>query len=498
MHVNRLFASVTICAVLVFSLPALVASAWGPRAMRGITRTAMHVLPSDVGGALRQYEDEIFAGASISDEELLKRFPQYGFGDPVLTVSSEIELLRTAKAGGVSSYFAYRMGVLGQLVAAMNQPFFTVPGSERVPSLRERYEADAEVFSATGISYEASERRYLLDVRTYFEQQRGYLEDAETLIASEYDTGAGFRGYGKRSLSVHFTNAVNAVADAWFTVLGEVPAGVQPATRPVSLRGYYVDAIGFYLGRDDDDGASRTHRFLESAGLLEEDTLKRVGDQYYENARYEQAIALYRAVLEKAPRRTDVRRRISDYFFKRGLALLTEKQYEQAEEAFDEVLRSDVSRSDAREKKLEAERLIEERRASLELAQARVDDARKAIATAARAEAQRKFAEAVALYRQAGEAYAKVGDEFEEEYIEASRAATRIEARIAHLIEELVGEVRGLQPVAVREQTRELIRNGSEQELLTLATRLVQDEHADKARVLRLWLIGEEKRALQE
>jgi tetratricopeptide (TPR) repeat protein len=497
MRLKRLFATVTIGAVLVFSLPALVANAWGPRATRAIARTGIHVVPPDVGAALRQYEEEVFDGAGISDEELLSRFPQYSFGDPILTVISEIELLRAAKARGASPYLAYRVGVLGQLVADMNQPFFTAPGSEEKKRLRDRYEADAEDVPASGIAYEAAKRQYLIDVRSYFEERRNYLADAEALIASDYDTGAGFGAYGKRSLSVHFTNAVNAVADIWFTLIGEPPVPTGPPARPVSLRDYYVDAIGFYLGRDQDEAASAGYAFLESGGLLEQDTLKRVGDQYYDNARYERAIALYRTVLQKEPRRADVRMRISDYYFTTGLALLAERRYGEAEKAFDEVLENDVSRADARQKKLEVARLIEERKQRLELARMSVSEARKAIAAAARAEAQHKFADAVRLYRQAEAAYAKVDEEFDDEHLEASQAAARIEAQVARLIAELVNEVRALQTIAVREQTRELIRGSSERELRGVAAQLVRSEHDAQAEVLRTLIISQEREALQ-
>ncbi len=497
MRLKRLFATVTIGAVLVFLLPALVTNAWGPRATRAIARTGIHVVPPDVGAALRRYEEEVFAGASISDEELLSRFPQYGFGDPILTVISEIELLRAAKARGTSPYLAYRVGVLGQLVADMNQPFFTATGSEEKRRLRERYEADAEDFPASGISYEAAKRQYLIDVRSYFDEGRNYLTDAEALIASDYDSGAGFGAYGKRSLSVHFTNAVNAVADVWYTLIGEPPVPTAPPARPVSLRNYYVDAIGFYLGRDQDEAASEAYAFLDSGGLLEQDTLKSVGDQYYDNTRYERAIGIYRTVLQKEPRRADVRMRISDYYFTTGLALLGERRYEEAEKAFDEVLDNDVSRADAREKKLEVARLIEERRERLEAARRSLNDATKAMAAATRAEAQRKFADAVKLYRQAEAAYAKVSDEFPDEHTQASQASARIETQVARLIAELVNEVRALQTIAVREQTRELIRGSSERELRGVAAQLVRSEHDTQAEVLRTLIISQEREALQ-
>jgi tetratricopeptide (TPR) repeat protein len=379
----------------------------------------------------------------------------------------------------------------------MNQPFFTAPGSEEKARLRERYESDADVIPASGIGYEAATRQHLLDVRSYFEDRRNYLRDAEALIESDYDAGTGFSGYGKRSLSVQFTKAVNAVSDVWFTLVGQSPVPTQPAARPVSLRDYYVDAIGFYLGRDEDEAASQAYAFLDSAGLLEQDTLKSVGDQYYDNARYERAIGIYRTVLQKEPRRADVRMRISDYFFTTGLALLAEKQYEESERAFDEVLRNDVSRADAREKKLEVAGLIEERRQRLELARKSLSEANTALAAAARAEAQRKFADAVKLYRQAKAAYAKVGDEFQDEHIEAAQAGLVIEDKVAYLIEELINEVRALQTIAIREQTRDLIRTSSERELRGLAAQMVRSEHDTQAEVLRRLFITQGKEELQ-
>jgi len=496
MLLTRLFTLTVICVVFVLVVPTSNSCAWGPRATEGIARTTARVLPPDLGGAVRDYEDEIVAGATIAETELLKRFPHYRLEDPILTVDAEIDLLRAAAAQGLSPYLAYRMGVLGWFVATMNQPFFVVPDSRADTRLKRRYDADADAF-AGDIPYKSAKRQYIVDVRAYFEERRGYLEDAEALIASDYDAGAGFKGYGKRSLDVHFSNAINAVADVWYTVLGEEAVSTRAATETISLREYYVDAIGFYLKRGDDERAGAAFAFLDSAGALDADTLKKAADEYYENARYARAVSMYRTVLEGSPRRTDVRKRISDYFFSEGLALLEQRRYQEAEIAFDEVLRNDMGRGDAREKKLEAARLLAERNERLALIQRRVEDASRSAGAAARAEAQRKFAEAVALYRNATNMYRQVSDEFEDEYLAASAAARQIEAKIQRLKEQLVEEVRALQYGAVKEQAREVIQSSSEQESRIFATRLVQDEHGDKVKSLSARLIEEEKRGLQ-
>ncbi len=496
MLLTRLSAVTVICVVLVLVVPTSNSCAWGPRAIEGIARTTVRVLPPALSGAVRDYENEVVAGATIPETELLRRFPHYRLEDPILTVDAEIDLLRAAAAQGLSPYLAYRMGILGRFVATMNQPFFIVPGSRADARLKQRYDADADAF-AGDIPYKGTKRQYIVDVRAYFEERRGYLEDAEALIASDYDAGIGFKGYGKRSLDVHFSNAINAVADAWYTVLGEETVPTRAATETISLRDYCVDAIGFYLKRGDDERAGTAFAFLDSAGVLDADTLKKAADEYYDNARYARAISMYRAVLEESPRRTDVRKRISDYFFSEGLALLERKKYQEAETAFDEVLRNDMGRGDAREKKLEAARLLAERNERLTLTQRRVEDASRSAGAAARAEAQRKFAEAVALYRNASSMYRQVSDEFEDEYLAASTAARQIEAKIERLKEQLVEEIRALQYGAVKEQAREVIQSGSEQESRTFATRLIQDEHSDKVKSLRARLIEEEKRELR-
>jgi len=497
MRLTRLSTVTVMCVVFAVVAPASNTFAWGPRAIEGIARTTARVLPPALGAPLRGYEDELVAGASISEAELLQRFPHYRLEDPILIVDAEIDLLRAATAHEVSPYLAYRMGVLGQFVAAMNQPFFIAPGSRADARLKQRYEADADAVVGD-IPYKSAKRQYIVDVRAYFQERRGYLEDAEALIVSDYNAGVGFKGYGKRSLEVHFSNAINAVADVWYTVLGEetVPAA-RPATEAISLRDYTVDAIGFYLQRDDDDRADTAFASLERAGALDADTLKEAADEFYENARYARAIPMYRTVLEKSPRRTDVRKRISDYFFSEGLALLEQKKYEEAERAFDEVLRSDTDRGDAREKKLEAARLMAERNERFALTRKRVENAGRTAADAARAEAQRKFAEAVALYRTAGNTYRQVGDEFEDEFLVASGAARQIEAKIERLKTQLVEEVRALQYGAVKEQAIEAIQGSSERGLRTFATRLVQDEHSDKLKSIRARLIEEEKGELR-
>jgi len=496
MRVIKVLALIVIAVMAVFVVQIHDAQAWGPRAREGIVRTSIRVVSPTLGDLLRDYDDEVIAGATLSEQEMLQRFPHYGFGDPVLAVDAEIDLLRAARASGFSPYLAYRLGVLGQLVAAMNQPFFTVPGSTSDRKLRERYEADAESF-ASGIPYESAKREYIVDVRSYLERRRDYLKDAEALIASDYKSGMGFTGYAKRSLNAIFSNAVNAVADVCYTILGEAPVPARTPVRVVSLRDYYVDAIGFYLQRDEDERATAQIELLEDTGTLDADTLKKVADRYYENARYDRAISMYRAVLGKDPRRADVQKKISDYFFSEGLALLEQRKYGEAEQAFDQVLQTDVGRGDAREKKLEAAKLLAERRDRLTVAKQRVEDAERKADSAARAEAQRKFAEAVALYRQANSMYVQVSNEFEDEFLAAEEASRRIEAKIERLKDQLVEEVRALQYGAVREHARELIEDASERNVRSLATRLVQDEHAAEVEALRAQLVEQEKQALR-
>jgi tetratricopeptide (TPR) repeat protein len=280
-------------------------------------------------------------------------------------------------------------------------------------------------------------------------------------------------------------------------VFGQEQLAARPLIQPLSFRDYYVDSLGFYLRRNDDARAASAYASLENEGLLDPETVKKLGDAYYDAGRYDRAVSLYRDVLAKAPRRADVRQRISDYFFTSGLALLEKKQYEEAVRAFDEVLKNDMSRADAREKKLEAGQLLSEQAERLESTRKMVADAKQATESAARAEAQRKFADAVALYRQARNTYAKVSEEFEGEHAEAARASKQIEIKIARLMDELVNEVRDLRSVAVKDQARELMQNSSKQQLRALATRVAQDQHVDAAKLLRSQLVDEERRALQ-
>jgi hypothetical protein len=90
-----------------------------------------------------------------------------------------------------------------------------------------------------------------------------------------------------------------------------------------------------------------------------------------------------------------------------------------------------------------------------------------------------------------------VGDEFQDEHIEAAQAGLVIEDKVAYLIEELINEVRALQTIAIREQTRDLIRTSSERELRGLAAQMVRSEHDTQAEVLRRLFITQGKEELQ-
>jgi tetratricopeptide (TPR) repeat protein len=426
------------------------AFAWGEKARRTIAWTAIRALPVEHQMMLRGYEESLLEGSSLSLEAVLARndgVPSYAAGNVLNAVENEMHLLQSVSADGLSQYLAFRMGVLGQVVGAMNAPFSRFAQTEVGTDVRAQYEYDIDL-TVDGLSYRSAKRMPIVDARRYLGEKRRYISDAEFFITSDYKRGVGFREYASRSVNIYFQNAVNTVADAWYTVLERGTLFRRPGALSLALRDYYVDSLAFYINHDQDEIAEKTYDVLVTRNLLSPQTAKRVADTYYDAGRYSRAVGEYNRILDEVPNWTEIRRRVSNYYYTLGVALLSGGNLEPAKAAFEAVLKYEPGNAAARTELDRTVSLIAARDARLKELRKQLRIAKALEARASQESATRQYVDARKTYRQARQVYAGVGDEFLQERLEATRAARRIESQIASITAKIGDEIRMLGQLA--------------------------------------------------
>jgi hypothetical protein len=107
--------------VLLALLAAFPAAAWGPRGQAAIVSTAMNLLSKNGDAPLSRLAGDIKAGAAVSMSEIELSYPDLATS-PLQAVESEMALLAAMRQSRVDAYFAYRMGVLGKVVAMITSP----------------------------------------------------------------------------------------------------------------------------------------------------------------------------------------------------------------------------------------------------------------------------------------------------------------------------------------------------------------------------------------
>src|SRR5690606_33593746 len=136
----------------------------------------------------------------------------------------EMSLLQAVRSDRIDPYYAYRMGVLGKMVAQAVAPLADAP-----PNIKSAYYADVDG-AIQGARLQNSQRK-LVDPRPYF---NGVIRDARSnaqTIILEYQAGDGFQGLAKNAVPGHASRAVAAVADVWHTIFATQVdyANVEPA-----------------------------------------------------------------------------------------------------------------------------------------------------------------------------------------------------------------------------------------------------------------------------
>src|SRR5688500_15464358 len=111
-------------------LGAAAAHGWGPRTQLTIVSSAANLITKETGVALNRMDSELNAGAMVPYETLSAQYPELP-DNPVPAIEAEMYLLQAVRGERVDPYFAYRLGILGKLVAEATAPLRAVSATYR-------------------------------------------------------------------------------------------------------------------------------------------------------------------------------------------------------------------------------------------------------------------------------------------------------------------------------------------------------------------------------
>lgn len=378
------------------------AFAWGPRARLSIVNTALHLLSREQSVPLTRLQNDIRAGASISNIALEELYPDM-VNDPLRALENEMALLSAVKGARVDAYFAWRLGALGKLVARM-----TAPMRAADPATRQQYYSDADPMIDSGALSPAPRKR--LDNLSHIERVIREANSTNDLIEREYRDGVGFQGAAATRLAKDVSRSVNAVADVWWTILTAraVPGNVSDA----QIQRFVLSAFDFYIERGnlaEIEAADEHYRQLID---YTPDMRARIGDMLHAAGFRERAVKEYEAVLAAAPNRRDVVEKIGAHYAERAEEALEKNMLEDALEGFKKALAANALHPTAEQRRLEVEALIRRRDEQQAQYQAMLKQAEDLRELAEEEAHRQRYAEAIALLQQAEATFVAVGDEF--------------------------------------------------------------------------------------
>lgn len=428
MHARALRLGMAAALVAAAAAIAPEAAAWGPRTSTTISSAAGSLLNEAGVAGLSARQRDIVRGASLSREELEALVP-LAASDPLAAITQEMFLLQAVRGQGIDAYFAYRLGVLGQLVAR-----YTAPLAEANSVLREQYFDDVD--SAIARTAMPAGRRLLVEPAAYFSRVRAEVADREVIILSDYDSGLGFDGIARAAMPQDVARSAHAVTDVWYTIFrGTATLANLPESQ---LQRYIIDGLQYYATREGALGLDAAYDRFMAMAPIDADLRKRIGDMFFENGQRERAVAEYKRVVDENPSRRDVVERIAEHYVLEGDAAMNRGELEVAQVAYAEALRFDMLHPNAQAKKLQTERQIRERETRLMADEDLVETAAALQREADVNAGQGEFALAMDRLQEAMRLYQSVSEEFAGPRATAGIGINTVNLRINELKNQLI------------------------------------------------------------
>jgi hypothetical protein len=416
------------------------AGAWSESVRRAIASTAIQLIKREQPDAFKattsiathstgatinvSYEEDVWAGAA-DGTKVLTSYALTSDEQAVLAVGSEIQLLRTVRQYGMGSYFAYRMGVLGALVSELVLPF-SLDSSPEGMQLSAQINADVDAhFSGFRFSPDGDGRRYIRTTPEYFKEIRSFVGDDRRIIADDYARGKGYGGILSDAAEIYFGRSVEAVADAWYTVLREEPVGTYIPPSDKIIARYFVEELAYLLNvKHNMFQAEKTYLHFDKVnpGLYED--YERIGDLFYgfgTPEAQERGVREWKIAYEHpGPQRARSSSKLTAHYLSEGEKYNEEAQkpgapetlLESALTSFKQALEYDRSNALAAQRINETTVSIQKKRERRQFQDSLLAQGTKIIQQAEKSALDGDFGAAIHTYNQAVTLFEAVSDEF--------------------------------------------------------------------------------------
>lgn len=447
-------------AVLVVIFVAILqadALAWGSRAQRAISGTAIQVIRRTFSDAFKaggsNYSEDVFAGAVTGPSVLNNNKPITSQAEALVTIENEIALLREVRSLGVGSYFSFRMGALGALASDLMLPYALTTTEPKGDELRQRIHSDIDTRVASYTYSPLEKHRTLVrNPRTYFEKHQGrYFSYNQQVIADDYAGGQGYNGFLLEGGPMFFAQAIEVTADVWFTVLTMSTDATQATPSKASVTWYLVDEIRYLLvEKDNYNQAIKAYDDFEMTNPGIPEAYEAVGDLFYAQntlLAQERAVREWRvAYSTDGSDRRRIGRKLAEHYIKIGNNLLekgtapgaADEDLPNALNAYTSALEFDQTNAVAASRIKETNAAIMERKERREMNMNFVATAEKVMVQAQKTRADGDFGNAIATYERAKGLFEAVTDEFIEQSNVAKESIKTIEREITDMINQVL------------------------------------------------------------
>ncbi|MBI5093317.1 MAG: hypothetical protein HZB26_12860 [Candidatus Hydrogenedentes bacterium] len=449
---NMIRVAVALC--MGFGFVARDAAAWGPKAQRAIVETALQATQRVYSRAFREgnnnVEGDVLQGALAGAKVLTEQTTIQSEEQAVIAVGNEIQLLREARKFGISRYFAYRMGVLCALMSDLSLPFSLGLTPE---DTRLKLAIDADIDKhVDSYNYspdpEAQVRSYLRNPGEYFNTHHKFYASGKEMIALDYRDGKGFDGYLKQGAKSYFGDAIDATADAWYTVLrlqGD-PSDVAPSREAITW--YFVKEMDYLLNvKKNQREAEKVYASFQRVNPEIGEAYEKVGDMFYEFGAKERGVAEWNTARNyPGAQRVRVQDKLSDHYYQLGLGLLEtgrdihapENTLDDARVALEKSLEYARNSSAIADKLNETKRLLSEKDERRKTAVSIIAAAEKVLSQAAQKKTAGDYANAIATYNSAASLYEAIDDEFQAQSKAAKEGVSEVKKQINKIIADVL------------------------------------------------------------
>lgn len=401
---------------------------WGPETQRSVVFSAGHVFSRSSSIPLVNLIDYVHEGAGISDSEDRVLFLEFGV-DPVRSIQREMFLLQGVKSNRVDPYFAYRMGALGKKIVEL-----VAPMRDGNAPVRERYYADVE--EQIGRVRLQLSTRNLVEPQLYFARLLRQAKENDSAIVVDYRSGLGIDGIAGKLLTKDASRAVDAVVDVWYTIFRSQVNSVD--ISKTDMRKYMLSAIDFYLKNSNIAEVNDVYVRAKAKRVLTPNMKRIIGDLYYDNGYFDEALMVYGELLAENPGLREVSKRIAEYHVSVGEEALANQNLEDARDAFALAVRSDVLHPEAQRKLVLTNRAIEKRQDRFAHQQELIELAQRSEMDAEDSEMRRDYARSIQYLRASERNYNEVTGEFPGLRRQANVGSRSIQIRLIQLKKALV------------------------------------------------------------